>query len=79
MPKYIRVGNRVINLELLVNAEFVPKGSINNQPILILYFSNPEAGIQLFGDVAEQTWHLVSHAALNITPVENMKSEAIAP
>lgn len=79
MPKYIRVGNRAFNLELLLCVEFVPKSDTNRSSVLLLYFSNQDASTQLYGNEAEQVWHLISHGALNVTPSETKQEESVAP
>lgn len=78
MPKYVRVGNRILNLELVVSAQFVPPNSDINKGVLTLHFLNPDAMLVLFSDEADRVWHLLNSGALNITPRQTSNSEAIA-
>lgn len=65
MSKFIRVGNQVINLELITNAY---KDIEDGQTVVSLFFNGPDrASIVLYSDEAEQFWDSLVKSNLELT------------
>lgn len=70
--RFVRVGDRVINLLLMNKAEFCPATDAS-PATLIAHFSG-EGVIALGGDEAEALWRLLKDGALRV-PLEKVNAE----
>lgn len=79
MSKFIRIGNRIINVQLITDAIFDPKSPENdNQPKLDVYLSDDRGSAEFDSLEAKQLWRYLNDMSLNITPLD-IQDEAIAP
>lgn len=62
--RFVRVGDRVVNLLLITNAVFYPSTDATSAS-LVIHFSG-ESAMALGGDEAEALWRLLKAGALRI-------------
>lgn len=66
MPKFAQVGNRIINLELITNAVYVPPQTDESKSYLIVFFARSD-GSEIFREAeADQLWRVLKDASFRV-------------
>jgi hypothetical protein len=66
MPRFAQVGNRIINLELITNAMYVPSETEESRSFLFIFFANANAAEQFTEEQADQLWRVLKDASFRV-------------
>ena len=70
MPKFVQIGNQIINLNLITNATYVASQTNESKSFLFVFFANSNTAEQFTESQADQLWELLKDVSFRIGFVE---------